>query len=92
MLGKAAHVGQPAAWFVPPHLLDDEAARTFGWLHAADLLCGLGQVEFAHQAARLLAEINKLHPFREGNGRTDQGRFQKRLEARLAARMAAPLH
>jgi hypothetical protein len=53
-------------------LLDDEVKRIFGWLHAADLLRGLGQLEFAHQAARLLAEINKLHPFREGNGRTQR--------------------
>src|SRR5258708_767155 len=43
---------------------------------------GLGQVEFAHQAARLLADINKLHPFREGNGRT------QRLFLDLLARQA----
>src|SRR5271166_1612084 len=47
MLGKAEHIGQPATWFTPPHLLEDEAERIFGLLHAADLLRGLGQVEFA---------------------------------------------
>jgi cell filamentation protein len=71
-LGKAEQVGQPATWFTPPHSLDDEAERIFGWLHAADLLRGLGQVEFGRQAAGLLAEINRLHPFREGNGRTQR--------------------
>jgi len=72
MLGKAEHFGQPATWFTPPHLLEHEAERIFGLLHANDLLRGLDQVEFARQAARLLAEINKLHPFREGNGRTQR--------------------
>jgi cell filamentation protein len=72
MLGKAEHFGRPPTWFTPPHLLEHEAGRIFGALHAADLLRGLGQVEFARQAARLLAEVNKLHPFREGNGRTQR--------------------
>jgi cell filamentation protein, protein adenylyltransferase len=72
MLGKAESFGRPPTWFTPPHLLEHEAGRIFGLLHAAGLLRGLGQVEFAHQAARLLGEINKLHPFREGNGRTQR--------------------
>jgi cell filamentation protein len=72
MLGKAEHFGQPATWFTPPHMLEQEADRIFSLLQATDLLRGLGQLEFAHQAARLLAEINKLHPFREGNGRTQR--------------------
>lgn len=72
MLGKPESLGQPPAWFTPPHLLEHEAERIFGWLHRADLLRGLGRIEFARQSARLLAEVNKLHPFREGNGRTQR--------------------
>jgi cell filamentation protein len=71
-LGKAEHPGTPPVWFTPPHLLDHEAERIFESLNRADLLRGLPRVEFARQAARLLAEINKLHPFREGNGRTQR--------------------
>jgi cell filamentation protein len=72
LLGKAEHLGQPATWFTPPHLLEHEAQRIFDLLNQANLLRGLRRVEFARQAARLLAEINKLHPFREGNGRTQR--------------------
>ncbi len=72
MLGKTEHIGQPPTWFTSPHLLGQEAERIFGLLHQASLLSGLRRVEFARQVARLLAEINKLHPFREGNGRTQR--------------------
>jgi cell filamentation protein len=72
LLGKAEHPGKPPAWFTPPHLLEREAERIFESLNRADLLRALPRVEFARQAARLLAEINKLHPFREGNGRTQR--------------------
>lgn len=55
-----------------PHLLEHEAERIFALAHRADLLRGLRRVEFARQSAQLLAEVNKLHPFREGNGRTQR--------------------
>jgi cell filamentation protein len=87
MLGKTEHFGEPPAWFTPPHLLEHEADRIFGLLHAADLLRGLGRVEFAHQAARLFGEINKLHPFREGNGRT-----QRLFVEALARQAEHPVH
>jgi len=72
LLGKAEYLGQPPTWFTPPHLLEHEAERVFGWLHRSNLLRGIGRVEFARYAAQLLAEVNKLHPFREGNGRTQR--------------------
>ena len=72
VLGKAEQLGRPPVWFTPPHLLEHEAERIFESLSRADLLRGLPRLPFAHQAARLLAEINKLHPFREGNGRTQR--------------------
>src|ERR1035437_7725276 len=72
MLGKAEYLGQPPTWFTPPHLLEHEAEPIFMLLHRADLLRGLGRVEFARQSAQLLAEINNLHPFREGNGRAQR--------------------
>ncbi len=72
LLGKAEYVGQPPSWFTPPHLLEHEAERIFDSLDRANLFRGLARVEFARQAARLLADINALHPFREGNGRTQR--------------------
>lgn len=72
MLGKAEHFGQAPTWFTPPHLLEYESKRIFGLLHRANLLRGLQRLTFARQAAQFLTEINKLHPFREGNGRTQR--------------------
>lgn len=72
VLGKAERLGQPPTWFTAPHLLEHEAQRIFNSLHRMSLLRGLGRKEFAVQAALLLADINKLHPFREGNGRTQR--------------------
>lgn len=72
MLGKAERVGQPPIWFTSPHLLEHEAQRIFDSLHRSKLLRRIRPIEFARKAARLLAEINALHPFREGNGRTQR--------------------
>lgn len=72
VLGKPAYVGQPPVWFTAPRLLEREAERIFGWLHRGDLLRALPRVEFARESASLLAEINALHAFREGNGRTQR--------------------
>ncbi len=72
MLGKAERVGKLPTWFTPPHLLEHEAERILGKLRRARWLQGLRRTEFARRAAHLLAEINHLHPFREGNGRTQR--------------------
>jgi cell filamentation protein, protein adenylyltransferase len=39
-------------------------------LRAQDSLRGLDAATFAQKAAHFLAELNAIHPFREGNGRT----------------------
>ena len=64
--------GQSPTWFTLPHLLEHEAQRIFDSLHRSNLLRRIQPIEFARKAARLLAEINALHPFREGNGRTQR--------------------
>jgi len=71
-LGKTEYLGHPARWFTPPHLLEHEAERIFDALRHANLLRGLASTEFASEAARLLGEINMLHPFREGNARSQR--------------------
>jgi len=35
-------------------------------------LSGLGEDKFSKRAGHFLGEINVLHPFREGNGRTQR--------------------
>jgi cell filamentation protein len=48
---------------------------------AAGLLKGLNTESFAKEAAEFLAHLNAIHPFREGNGRT-QLTFMTLLAAR----------
>lgn len=38
-------------------------------LSDAKFLKGLSRVGFAHAAARIMGDVNYVHPFREGNGR-----------------------
>lgn len=52
--------------------IEAEAKRIFGELKNEKYLEGLSVGEFAKRLAYYLAEINALHPFREGNGRTQR--------------------
>lgn len=52
-----------------------------GRLNARDYLRGLSPDQFAHEAGEILGDINYVHPFREGNGRT-QLQYLKQLAQR----------
>ncbi len=63
-LSKAGHA------FCYPENIDREMRRLFDGLANQNRLSGLDAGLFAEEAARFLAELNAIHPFREGNGRT----------------------
>lgn len=52
--------------------IETEAERIFGKLENEEYLRGLMIGELAKRLAYYFAEINALHPFREGNGRTQR--------------------
>ena len=58
--------------------IDSEAKRIFDELKSEKYLRDLPAKEFAERLAYYLGEINALHPFREGNGRT-QREFVRQL-------------
>ena len=60
------------ASFCLPHQIVDTAADAFGRLAAAHHLRGRDRNAFLDGFTSLLAEVNALHPFREGNGRTQR--------------------
>ena len=60
------------ASFCLPHQIVDTAADVSARLAAADHLRGRDRAGFLDGLAPLLAEVNALHPFREGNGRTQR--------------------
>jgi len=53
-------------------------ADVHGRLVKRDYLCGLNKAEFAREAGAIMGDVNYVHPFREGNGRT-QLQYLKQL-------------
>src|SRR4029453_6361106 len=56
--------------FCYPEHIAAEMTRLLSALRRAQFLPRLYVDEFAAQAAHFLAELNAIHPFRKGNGRT----------------------
>jgi cell filamentation protein len=56
--------------FCFPEHIEDQATRLFDNLRMADYLRNLDAKTFATKAAHFLAELNAIHAFREGNGRS----------------------
>jgi cell filamentation protein len=56
--------------FCFPENIEDQATRLFDGLRTADYLQNLDAQAFSAKAAHFLAELNAIHAFREGNGRS----------------------
>lgn len=72
--------------FCYPEYIEDQLAKLFDWLKRRHYLSDLTAEEFSTAAAHFLSELNVIHAFREGNGRT-----QLAFLALLAARAGHPL-
>jgi cell filamentation protein len=57
--------------------LESYGADIFSRLAAADRLRGLAREQFIGRLAEFLADVNALHPFREGNGRAQRAFFSQ---------------
>ena len=71
--------------FCFPENIDAQMRRAFAELARANQLRDLDSESFAVKAAHFIAELNAIHPFREGNGRT-QSVFLGQLADRQATR------
>jgi cell filamentation protein len=58
--------------FCLPQHIESYAAETFRALHGENLLRGLPRDGFVERLTYFFGEINAIHPFREGNGRTQR--------------------
>ncbi|WP_337147005.1 Fic/DOC family protein [Mesorhizobium sp. Cs1299R1N3] len=67
---RTIRIGKGGSWFCYPEHIASEMARVFGELGDTDLLADLDATGFARHMAHIIAEINAVHPFRDGNGRT----------------------
>jgi cell filamentation protein len=73
--------------FCFPENIEVEATKLFSGLKAAGFLANQSPDRFAGKAAHLLSELNAIHAFREGNGRT-----QLTFLALLSDRAGHPLN
>ncbi len=67
---RTVRIAKDGSAFCYPEHIDREMRRLFSWLSKQKHLKGLDARTFAGEAAHFLAELNAIHPFREGNGRT----------------------
>lgn len=67
---RSVRISKDGNPFCYPEHIDKQMKQLFEWLRSKDYLRGLDKAQFAKEAAHFLAELNAIHPFREGNGRT----------------------
>lgn len=67
---RTVRIHKQGSTFCYPEHIDREMRRVFAELKKANNLRGLDADSFSKKAAHMLAELNAIHPFREGNGRT----------------------
>ena len=66
---RTIRTGKNGNWFCYPENIPREMVRVFGQLQQNNLLAGRAFDAFATEAAEFLADLNAIHPFRDGNGR-----------------------
>lgn len=67
---RTNRTGKGGNWFCYPEYISKEMLNLFERLKAASLVPGAQTEEFVPAVADFLAKLNAIHPFREGNGRT----------------------
>lgn len=84
---RTVRIAKGNSMFCYPENIGAEMKRLFADLRTEAYFLGLDADAFAARAAHFLAELNAIHPFRDGNGRT-----QLSFLTLLADRAGHPLH
>lgn len=83
---RSVDISKSGGFFMPRAALLGGAAFTFAQLHEDNLLRGLSREVFLDKLTTHFEHLNYLHPFREGNGRT-----QRLFWSQVAAEAGHPL-
>ncbi|AZU03685.1 filamentation induced by cAMP protein Fic [Glycocaulis alkaliphilus] len=67
---RTVRLAKAGSMFCYPEHIPDQMARLFGFLRGEHFLAGLERDLFIQGLTRFLSELNAIHPFREGNGRS----------------------
>jgi cell filamentation protein len=82
---RTVSIGRGSLFCLPEHLGGD-GEELFAWLARTGFLRDLDRDAFVHGLTALLSDLNALHPFRDGNGRT-----QRAFVAQLARSAGHPV-
>ncbi|WP_424973315.1 Fic/DOC family protein [Dinoroseobacter sp. S76] len=67
---RTVEISKGGSQFIPRQFIETGMADVHRRLAAQNHLKDLSPDQFAHQAGQIIGDINHIHPFREGNGRT----------------------
>lgn len=66
---RTEQIGKASTWFYPPNLIEWELKRVFALIHEQRCFRACPKTALTERFAYVMAELNIIHPFREGNGR-----------------------
>ncbi|MBI5128232.1 MAG: Fic family protein [Rhodopseudomonas palustris] len=72
---RTVRISKDGNMFCFPENIEKQAEKLFATLKRDVWLKGLSAEEFARKSAHFLSELNAIHAFREGNGRTQLSFF-----------------
>ena len=67
---RTVDIAKNNSYFCHTPYIDKELDKRFQAINVEKNLCGLSADDFSARASEHLSELNAIHPFREGNGRT----------------------
>lgn len=72
---RTVRIAKDGSMFCYPENIESEAGKLFAWLRSTGYLRDSPDQEFVEKSAHFLSELNAIHAFREGNGRTQLSFF-----------------
>lgn len=67
---RREQISKADTMFYPPNLIDRELDKVFAKIKEKNMLKETGEEKIFDNLAYVMAELNIIHPFREGNGRS----------------------
>jgi cell filamentation protein len=74
---RTVEIGKGSTQFMPHTMIPRAADYLFGQIRSQEYLRRMPRDQFVAATAEHLANLNHLHPFREGNGRTQRAFFRQ---------------
>lgn len=66
---RKEQISKADTMFYPPDLIDRELDKVFAFVRTCGIFDNISEDDFFDKLAYIMAELNIIHPFREGNGR-----------------------